>query len=58
METLNLLQWVPSETGTDQIPKNKGTWHGHNRISATRAVCSEVEISRPVIQHRRKMALK
>lgn len=39
METLNLLQYVPLETGTDQVSRNKGTWHGHSRIPATRAVC-------------------
>lgn len=58
METLNLLQWVPLGIGTDQVLRKKSDWYGHSRILAARAACSEVGLSRPAIQHTRKMALK
>lgn len=32
METLNLLQWVPSGIGSDQVLREKSGWHGHGRI--------------------------
>lgn len=58
METLNLLQRVPSGIGSDQVLRKKSAWHRHGRILAARAASSEVELSRPAIQHTRKMALK
>lgn len=45
METLNLLQWVPSGIGTGQVLGKKSAWHGHGRILAARTARSVVELS-------------
>lgn len=58
VETLNLLQWVPSGVGIDQVLWNKSAWHRHGRILSACAAGSEMELPRPAIQHTRKMALK
>lgn len=58
METLNLLQWVPSGVGIDQVLWHKSAWHRHGRILSACTAGSEMELPRPAIQHTRKIALK
>lgn len=58
METLNLLQRVPSGIGSDQVLRKKSAWHGHGRILAARATSNEVELSRPAIQQHKKNGIE